>query len=44
MRAEEACVLMEGKFWCAGDPKEMFDSIKSCGYGKCKECKWPQTK
>jgi len=38
--AREGCVMIEGKLWCVGEPKEMFNSIKSSGYEKCKECPW----
>ena len=36
--AEKGCMMMEGKLWCLGNPKEMFDNIKKKGYEKCKEC------
>jgi len=38
VQAKRGCVLLEGKFWCLGDPKEMFEAIKKSGYDKCKEC------
>lgn len=38
--AKEGCVMIGGKLWCVGDPKEMFESIRECGYEKCKECPW----
>ncbi|OGW75999.1 MAG: ABC transporter ATP-binding protein [Omnitrophica bacterium RBG_13_46_9] len=40
IEAKEGCVMINGKLWCVGDPKEMFDSIKEFGYEKCKECPW----
>lgn len=40
--ADQAYVMMDGKIWCAGKPKEIFESIKKYGYEKCKECKFPQ--
>ncbi|MBD3264888.1 MAG: ATP-binding cassette domain-containing protein [Candidatus Omnitrophica bacterium] len=43
INAQRACVLIEGKFWCAGKPREIFDSIKNHGYAKCRECRCPQT-
>ena len=41
VQAERGCVLLDGKFWCVGDPKEMFQAIKESGYDKCKECICP---
>jgi len=38
IKAEKGWVMMDGKFWCAGEPKKMFESIKEAGYEKCKEC------
>ncbi len=40
IKAREGCVMIDGKLWCMGDPKEIFNSIKSSGYEKCKECPW----
>jgi Fe-S cluster assembly ATP-binding protein len=40
--SKNGCVMMNGKFWCVGDPKEMFASIKQSGYEKCKVCACPQ--
>ncbi|UCD16094.1 MAG: ATP-binding cassette domain-containing protein [Candidatus Omnitrophota bacterium] len=40
INAEKGCVMMEGEFWCEGNPKEIFESIKKSGYEKCKECQW----
>jgi Fe-S cluster assembly ATP-binding protein len=42
VRAERGCVLLDGQFWCVGDPKEMFQAIKESGYDKCKECICPK--
>lgn len=42
VQATRGCVLLDGKFWCVGDPKEMFQAIKQSGYDKCKECICPQ--
>jgi Fe-S cluster assembly ATP-binding protein len=36
VQAERGCVLLDGKFWCVGDPKEIFAAIKESGYDKCK--------
>ncbi len=41
--AHKACVLIEGKIWCAGQPQEIFETIRKSGYEKCKECKCPKT-
>lgn len=38
--AKEGSVMIDGKLWCVGEPKEMFESIKESGYEKCKECPW----
>lgn len=38
IKAELGCVMIDGKLWCAGVPKEIFDNIKKVGYEKCKEC------
>ena len=43
VQAERGCVLLDGKFWCIGDPKEMFKAIRESGYDKCKECICPQS-
>lgn len=39
VRAKKGYVMMKGKIWCEGEPKEIFESIKTYGYDKCKECK-----
>ncbi|MCM8789595.1 MAG: ATP-binding cassette domain-containing protein [Candidatus Omnitrophica bacterium] len=40
--AKKGCVMIGGKLWCVGSPKEMFKSIRKGGYEKCKECHEPQ--
>jgi Fe-S cluster assembly ATP-binding protein len=40
INAEKGIVMIDGKFWCQGQPKEIFESIKAFGYEKCKECEW----
>jgi len=42
IKAKKGCVMFEGRLWCVGSPKEMFESIKKQGYEKCKECHEPQ--
>ncbi len=37
--AEKGCVMIEGKLYCLGHPREIFESIKKFGYEKCRECK-----
>ncbi|MBU1121431.1 MAG: ATP-binding cassette domain-containing protein [Candidatus Omnitrophica bacterium] len=44
INAEKGCVMIDGKFWCVGSPKEIFNNIKAAGYDKCKECKWSKKK
>ncbi|MFA5090545.1 MAG: ATP-binding cassette domain-containing protein [Candidatus Omnitrophota bacterium] len=41
VKAGRGCVLLDGRFWCVGDPKEMFTAIRDSGYDKCKECICP---
>lgn len=38
IEAEQGCVMIDGSIYCQGHPREIFDSIKKFGYGKCKEC------
>lgn len=38
IKAKAGCVMIKGKFWCVGSPKEMFKSIREVGYQNCKEC------
>lgn len=40
--AKKGCMMLGGKFWCIGDPKEMFDNIRKQGYEKCQICHQPQ--
>jgi Fe-S cluster assembly ATP-binding protein len=42
VKSENGCVMIEGKLWCVGNPKEMFESIRKFGYDKCKECSYVQ--
>lgn len=42
INAKKGCVMIGGKLWCVGDPKEMFKNIRKAGYEKCKECHEPQ--
>lgn len=42
IKAKKGCVMIEGKLWCLGSPKEMFESIKKEGYEKCRECHEPK--
>ena len=44
VKAKRGCVMIDGQFWCVGEPKEMFESIKETGYEKCKVCECPQSK
>lgn len=36
--SQNGCMMIGGKLWCVGEPKEMFESIRKFGYEKCKEC------
>ncbi|MDD5166542.1 MAG: ATP-binding cassette domain-containing protein [Candidatus Omnitrophica bacterium] len=38
IHAKNGCVMMDGKLWCVGKPKEIFESIRKEGYEKCREC------
>jgi Fe-S cluster assembly ATP-binding protein len=42
VKSKNGCVMIEGKLWCVGNPKEMFESIRKFGYDKCKECSYVQ--
>lgn len=42
IKAKRGCVMIGGKLWCVGNPKEMFAEIRKSGYEKCKECHEPQ--
>ena len=33
-----ACVLMDGRIWCRGNPREIYDTILARGYRECAEC------
>lgn len=37
--ADHGYVLLEGKLWCEGSPREMLRGIRECGYEGCKECR-----
>ncbi|MBD3260965.1 MAG: Fe-S cluster assembly ATPase SufC [Candidatus Altiarchaeales archaeon] len=39
IKAEKACVLMEGGIFCEGDPDKIFQDIKEKGYRGCVECR-----
>ncbi|OYT53261.1 MAG: Fe-S cluster assembly ATPase SufC [Candidatus Altiarchaeales archaeon ex4484_2] len=38
IKAETACVMMDGRIWCRGDPGEIYDNILEKGYRGCVEC------
>lgn len=38
VKAKRGCVMIDGRLWCVGDPKEMFKNIRKEGYEKCKVC------
>lgn len=38
LKAEKGYIMVDGKMWCVGNPKKIFDNIKVSGYEKCKEC------
>lgn len=42
IKAKKGCVMIGGKLWCVGSPKEMLESIRKEGYEKCKECHGPK--
>lgn len=42
IKSKKGCMMIGGKLWCVGDPKEMFKTIREKGYEKCKECHEPQ--
>lgn len=42
VKAKRGCVMIDGRLWCVGDPKEMFENIRKEGYEKCKVCHDPQ--
>ena len=38
IEAKRGCVMMDGRLWCVGSPKEMFEVIRKYGYEECKVC------
>jgi len=38
VNADRACVLLNGRIWCRGNPQEILTSIKSNGYEGCAVC------
>ncbi len=38
INAQKGCVMIDGKLWCVGNPRHMFEKIKELGYEKCKDC------
>ncbi|MEA1924362.1 MAG: Fe-S cluster assembly ATPase SufC [Candidatus Altiarchaeota archaeon] len=38
IKAEAACVMMDGRVWCRGDPHEIYANILEKGYRGCIEC------
>lgn len=38
LKAKTGCMMIKGRFWCVGSPKEMFHSIRESGYEHCREC------
>ena len=38
VNADRACVLLYGRIWCRGNPKEILASIKAHGYEGCAVC------
>lgn len=42
IKAKNGCVMIGGRLWCVGEPREMFESIRKDGYEKCKECHEPK--
>jgi len=42
VNSKKGCVMLEGKLWCEGRPKEIFNSIRKFGYQGCKGCQWQQ--
>jgi Fe-S cluster assembly ATP-binding protein len=38
VQSDNGCVMIDGRLWCVGNPKGMFENIKKFGYEKCKEC------
>jgi Fe-S cluster assembly ATP-binding protein len=42
IKASKGCVMIDGKYWCVGRPKELFKDIRTYGYEKCRECTCPK--
>jgi len=40
IEAEKGCVMIDGEIVCMGHPHEIFESIKSSGYERCRKCQW----
>ncbi len=40
VEAEKGCVMIDGEIVCMGHPQEIFESIKSSGYERCRKCQW----
>jgi len=38
VKAKAGCMMIKGKFWYVGSPKEMFKNIREVGYENCREC------
>jgi Fe-S cluster assembly ATP-binding protein len=38
VHADKAYVMMDGKIHCSGNPRELFDDIRTRGYGECIKC------
>ncbi|MFA5429642.1 MAG: ATP-binding cassette domain-containing protein [Candidatus Omnitrophota bacterium] len=38
INARKGCVMIDGKMWCVGRPKEIFGNIRERGYDKCMGC------
>jgi Fe-S cluster assembly ATP-binding protein len=38
LKAEEGCVLLDGKIVCRRNPKQIFSDIKEFGYENCRDC------
>jgi len=36
--AKKGCVMIDGRMWCVGRPKEIFENIRNRGYDKCIGC------
>ena len=38
VEADRGCVLIDGKFICRGNPRELFKDIQMTGYRECALC------